>query len=146
MDLAYTKVDFGKPEAKTFDFKPPKGTKVTEAEPHRKPGGEAKGKRPDLSGFDIVNKDASDWNKVVELDGGLPGGVGGKGGPGGKGGGSGDGQKMLDSFTDEAKGDFGTGRVFHTRLLNALMTDDGKVYVGAVTKEGLVKAANAAAK
>ncbi|GAA2624718.1 DUF2092 domain-containing protein [Streptomyces axinellae] len=150
VDVAYAKVDFGKPDAGTFDFKPPKGAKVTEAEQHRKPGGQAKGERPDLSGFDglrVVNKDASDWNKVVEWDGGLPGGVGGKdGAPGGSGGAPGDGQKMLDSVTDKVKGDFGTGRVFSTRLVNALMTDDGKVYVGAVTKEGLVKAANAAAK
>lgn len=41
-------------------------------------------------------------------------------------------------------GKFGSGTVFSTRLINALMTDDGKVYVGAVTKDTLVKAANAA--
>ncbi len=142
VDVAYTKVDFGKPDAGAFDFKPPKGAKVTEAKPHEKADDAAKGGKPDLSGLDIVNKGASDWGKVAELDTGLPGGVGSKNGASGKG----DGQKMLDSFTDEVKGDFGTGRVFSTRLVNALMTDDGKVYVGAVTKEGLVKAANAAAE
>ena len=30
VEVAYTKVDFGKPAAGTFHFKPPKGTKVTE--------------------------------------------------------------------------------------------------------------------
>ncbi|MEU3195026.1 DUF2092 domain-containing protein, partial [Streptomyces sp. NPDC006992] len=50
--------------------------------------------------------------------------------------------ELLDNFTDKVKGDFGTGRVFSTRLVNALMTEDGQVYVGAVTKEGLVKAAD----
>ena len=41
-------------------------------------------------------------------------------------------------------GKFGSGTVFSTRLVNALITDDGKVYAGAVTKDALVKAANAA--
>jgi hypothetical protein len=57
---------------------------------------------------------------------------------------SGEARDMLGTFTDEVKGDFGTGHVFSTRLVNALMTDDGTVYVGAVTKEGLIKAADAA--
>jgi hypothetical protein len=66
--------------------------------------------------------------------------------PGGEDGKSPEGDRLFDSFTEKAEGDFGTGRVFSTRLVNALMTDDGKVYVGAVTKEGLIKAADAAAK
>lgn len=41
-------------------------------------------------------------------------------------------------------GPFGSGTVFHTRLVNALLTDDGKVYVGMVDKAALVKAADAA--
>lgn len=155
VDVAYTKVDFGKPSADTFDFTPPKGTKVTEAEPHAKSGGKGLGGGkseggPGLSGLqglqglDVVNKNASDWDKVATFDAGLPGGVGSKDGAG-KGDDAGT-RKMLDSFTEEAKGDFGTGRVVSTRLVNALLTDDGKVYVGAVTKDGLVKAANADAK
>ncbi len=32
--------------------------------------------------------------------------------------------------------------MFSTRLVNALITEDGKVYVGTVTKDALVKAAN----
>ena len=39
--------------------------------------------------------------------------------------------------------DFGKGTVFSTRLVNALITEDGKVYVGTVTKDALVKAAEA---
>ncbi|RAJ57269.1 outer membrane lipoprotein-sorting protein [Streptomyces sp. Amel2xB2] len=177
VDVAYTKVDFGKPEAGTFDFTPPKGTDVTEAGPrgeHAKPdqgemskrfkelkklekngepgefgkhfkGGKSeKGAGPGFTGLDTLGKG---WGAVAEID--APGGAAG-GLPGasasGKGGDSQQGDKFLDSFTEKAKGEFGTGRVFHTRLVNALMTDDGKVYVGAVTKEGLIKAADAAAK
>ncbi len=50
---------------------------------------------------------------------------------------------FLGSLGDQVKGKFGSGTVFSTRLVNALMTDDGKVYVGAVTKDALVKAADA---
>ncbi|MBO8192504.1 DUF2092 domain-containing protein [Streptomyces oryzae] len=139
IDVAYTKVDFGKPDASSFDFTPPKGTKVTEAKPHESAG--VGHRAPEGltglsgSGLEVVNKSASDWGKVARLDTGMPGGLGGKQSDG-------DAAQMLDKFTDKVHGDFGTGRVFSTRLVNALMTDDGKVYVGAVTKDGLVKAAN----
>ncbi|MFD6812427.1 DUF2092 domain-containing protein, partial [Streptomyces anthocyanicus] len=45
---------------------------------------------------------------------------------------------------DKVSGKFGSGTVFKTKIVNALMTDDGKVYVGAVTPQALVDAANAA--
>ncbi|OEV29545.1 hypothetical protein AN219_15780 [Streptomyces nanshensis] len=176
VEVAYTKVDFGKPAAGTFDFKPPKGTDVTEADPRGMADGKHPGKPEDkggdgksdraekfkelkkfekgeksgkgealgFSGIDTLGKG---WGSVAEIDmgkgaGGLPGGSA----AGGEDGKSPQAQQMLDSFTEKAEGDFGTGRVFSTRLVNALMTDDGKVYVGAVTKEGLIKAADAAAK
>jgi hypothetical protein len=49
---------------------------------------------------------------------------------------------FLGSLGDQVSGTFGKGTVFSTRLVNALITDDGKVYAGAVTKDALVKAAN----
>ncbi|MFG3252083.1 DUF2092 domain-containing protein [Streptomyces sp. NPDC048172] len=148
VDIGYKKVDFGKPDGGTFDFKPPKGTKVTEEKLDKKADRAAPQGKPDLSGLDIVGKGAT-WNKVAKFDTGTLAGSVGKENGGMKGLGKGESaqaEKLLDSFTDEAKGDFGTGRVFSTRLVNALMTDDGKVYVGAVTKEGLIKAADADAK
>lgn len=51
-------------------------------------------------------------------------------------------KNFLDMLGDKVEGKFGTGTIFKTRLVNALMTDDGTVYVGAVTKDALVKAAN----
>ncbi|SCK50690.1 hypothetical protein [Streptomyces sp. WMMB 322] len=171
VDVRYTKVDFGKPDAGTFDFKPPKGTDVTELprggahrEHHGMPPGAAekfdkfrkhdkgekfkdleKGEGPGLSGLKTLGKG---WGSVAEFDMGKGGasGMPGLPAPGGEDSKSPQAGKFLDSFTDKAKGDFGTGRIFHTRLVNALMTDDGKIYVGAVTKEGLIKAADAAAR
>ena len=53
-------------------------------------------------------------------------------------------RQFLDALGDKVSGDFGSGTVFKSRLVNALVTDDGTVYVGAVTKDALVKAANTA--
>ncbi|RLL68365.1 DUF2092 domain-containing protein [Streptomyces sp. Z26] len=149
VDISYRNVDFGKPDADSFTFKAPKGTEVTEKKlggaagaATKKPGKDA---RPELSELSGLNTFGKGWGTVAEIPlpgGGLPGPLLGDA----KGAESEPVKRLLDSFTDEAEGDFGTGRVFETRLVNALITDDGKLFVGAVTKEGLVKAADAAAK
>lgn len=144
VDIAYKNVDFGNPDADSFEFKAPKGTKLTEKKLDGKAGKESgkKTEKPDLSGFNVLG---DGWSTVAEIP--LPGNVPGVKVPGDKeGAGSDQLKRLVDSFTDEAKGDFGTGRVFETRLVNALITDDGKVFAGAVTKDGLVKAADEAAK
>jgi outer membrane lipoprotein-sorting protein len=139
VDVGFTKVSFAKPDASTFDFTPPEGAKVTEgdesakAPEHGRPaeGGLAEG----LDGLEVVGEG---WNAIATFDTGARGGLptaspdGDLGALGG----------FLGSFGDQVKGDFGSGTVFKTRLVNALITDDGKVYAGAVTKDALVKAAN----
>ncbi|NEC86070.1 outer membrane lipoprotein carrier protein LolA [Streptomyces sp. SID12501] len=168
VDAGFVDVDFGKPAASTFDFTPPKGTKVTEEGAAEVPHDVAKGGADfdrkfdgkldkkldeDLKGFeghegapDGLEGDGGKvigegWNSIAVFDSGTEGGglpsadssseAGAFGG-------------FLDSFGDKVSGDFGSGTVYKTRLINALMTDDGKLYVGAVTKDALVKAANAA--
>ncbi|QEV19579.1 LolA family protein [Streptomyces alboniger] len=148
IDAGFTKVDFGKPSADTFDFAPPKGAKVTEADEHakgerdtedRNKGGK-EFKEEDLNGLDDWKVIGKGWSSIAELK--LPGG---KGLPtSGSGDVPPDAQKLLDSLGDQVSGKFGSGTVFSTRLVNALITDDGTVYAGAVTKDALVKAANAA--
>ncbi|WP_326588562.1 LolA family protein [Streptomyces sp. NBC_01294] len=152
VDAGFTKVDFAKPSADTFAFTPPKGAKLTEGT-----DGAAKGEKDDAF-------------KALESFPGLDGLMGGPNGKGdlkvlGEGwatiaridSGEGKGLKdlendknapkeakqFLDSLGDKVSGKFGEGRVLSTRLVNALITDDGKVYVGAVTKDALVKAADA---
>ncbi|MEV7524988.1 sigma-E factor regulatory protein RseB domain-containing protein [Streptomyces sp. NPDC091371] len=156
VEAGFTKVDFAKPSADTFVFNAPKGAKVTE-------GGSEAGK----AGRD------EHWKALDSFPGfgGLMGGANGKGGDVkvlGEGwatiaridSGAGKGLKdlensandknapkeakqFLNSLGDKVSGSFGGGRVLSTRLVNALITDDGKVYVGAVTKDALVKAADA---
>ncbi|GGV72542.1 hypothetical protein GCM10010277_85580 [Streptomyces longisporoflavus] len=156
VDAGFTKVDFGKPAASTFDFTPPKGAKVTEADDAKsgerehgfKDGGkdfggkEFKGgqDRDGLDGLNGLNVMGKGWNSIAELE--LPGGQGIP--TAGSGDVPPDAQRLLDSLGDQVSGEFGSGTVFKTRLVNALITEDGKVYAGAVTKDALVKAANSA--
>ncbi|MFE2978076.1 outer membrane lipoprotein carrier protein LolA [Streptomyces sp. NPDC059258] len=152
VDAGFTKVDFAKPAASTFAFTPPKGAKVTEAdelETGKDEHGAAQkalpGQLAELDGlageggFNVIGKG---WTSIAEIKS-----------PGGKGlpeAGSDDmpaeAQGFIDALGDKVTGKFGSGTVFKTRLVNALLTDDGSVYVGAVTKDALVRAADAAAK
>ncbi|MGW6578520.1 LolA family protein [Streptomyces globisporus] len=152
VDAGFTKVDFSKPAASTFAFTPPKGAKVTEAdelETGEDERGAAQKALPGqlaeldgLAGEGGFNVIGEGWTSIAEIKS-----------PGGKGlpeAGSGDmpaeAQGFLDALGDKVTGKFGSGTVFKTRLVNALLTDDGSVYVGAVTKDALVRAADAAAK
>ncbi|MGW2519486.1 LolA family protein [Streptomyces sp. NPDC001617] len=153
IDVGFTQISFAEPAASTFDFKAPKGAKVTEDSPsaHKdgridgglkgdgksgttgKSGksGENHAKSPD--GLNVLGKG---WDSIATFD------TGGKGVPSGSEAGGNFGG-FLDSLGDKVTGKFGSGTIFKTRLINALITDNGKVYVGAVTKDALVKAANA---
>ncbi|MCX2181013.1 DUF2092 domain-containing protein [Streptomyces sp. SKN60] len=149
VDAGFTKVDFAKPAADTFDFKAPKGAKVTEG-------------AADKAGKD-AGKDAEDefgkgfggllpglgkggagepqiigegWTTVAKLNTGAPAPK------------TDDAPKevqgFLDALGDKVSGKFGSGTVFKTKIVNVLMTDDGTVYVGAVTPDKLVATADSA--
>ncbi|MFF0226028.1 outer membrane lipoprotein carrier protein LolA [Streptomyces sp. NPDC004629] len=136
VDAGFTQVSFAKPAASTFDFTPPKGAKVTEedksksAEVPDPESGHDLAKGP--QGHEVLGEG---WNAIATFDTGEKGGL-----PSGSAGGDLGG--FLGSLGDQVSGKFGKGTVFSTRLVNALITDDGKVYVGAVTKDALVKAAD----
>ncbi|SES38544.1 Outer membrane lipoprotein-sorting protein [Streptomyces sp. yr375] len=164
VDVGFTEVSFAKPAAATFDFTAPKGAKVTEGGKAEKadeadkagkgekwgeegatgtaPGhSDASGSGDDFAqgfgGADGLNVLGEGWTSIATFDTGSKGAPSGSASGGELGG-------FLGSLGDKVSGKFGSGTVFSTRLINALMTDDGKVYVGAVTKDALVKAANAA--
>ncbi|MFC8362069.1 outer membrane lipoprotein carrier protein LolA [Streptomyces griseorubiginosus] len=148
VDAGFTQVSFAQPAASTFDFTPPKGAKVEEEDASKAPGHAehfGKEQRKDLdkgsaelgkTGPEGLNVIGDGWDSIATFD------TGGKGVPSGAEVG-GDAGSFLDSLGDKVSGGFGQGTVFKTRLINALITDDGKVYVGAVTKDALVKAADA---
>ncbi|MEU8521579.1 DUF2092 domain-containing protein [Streptomyces sp. NBC_01216] len=137
VDAGFTKIDFGKPAASSFAA--PSGARITEGFPE----GEDKAPRGlgglgDLTGLedgDGVNVIGEGWTAIARLDTGTPAPEDSEIPAEARG--------FLDALGDKVSGKFGTGTVFSTKLVNALMTDDGKVYVGAVTKDALVDAANA---
>ncbi|MGV4983064.1 LolA family protein [Streptomyces sp. NRAIS3] len=137
LDAGFTQVSFAEPAASTFDFTPPKGAKVTEekrdsaAREHAPKAGEGF-----LQGHDGGTVLGKGWTSIATFDTGSKGGLPTGGSRAGDLGG------FLGSIGDKVSGKFGKGTVFSTRLVNALITDDGKVYAGAVTKDALVKAAN----
>ncbi|MGX1132425.1 outer membrane lipoprotein-sorting protein [Streptomyces glaucescens] len=139
VDAGFTRISYAEPAASTFDFTPPKGAKVTEESEAERPVSPrdeedfAKGLDKGLEGLKVIGEG---WNSVAVLE------TGGEGIPSGDEVG-GDLGGFIGSLGDQVEGDFGTGTVFKTRLINALITDDGKVYVGAVTQDALVKAADA---
>ncbi|KAA6221102.1 outer membrane lipoprotein carrier protein LolA [Streptomyces albofaciens JCM 4342] len=155
VDVGFTSVDFAKPAADTFDFKPPKGAKVVDGDKardrHRADQGRAaedlkgilgkygltgqNGKGGKNGGFEVIG---DGWTSIAHLKGNGSGlSSAGKNA-------SGDAAKLLDSLGEKVSGKFGSGRMFSTRLVNALVTDDGSVYAGAVDKASLIKAAEAA--
>ncbi|MFH8625434.1 outer membrane lipoprotein carrier protein LolA [Streptomyces vietnamensis] len=153
VDAGFTKVDFGKPAASEFAFTAPKGAKVTEGAAEK--GEKAPGDLPEgfeegipglgdvFGGAGLVPGSGSGegptvigegWTTIAKLDTGAPAPKTDEAPK--------EIQGFLDSFGDKVTGKFGSGTVFKTKLVNALLTDDGKVYVGAVTKDALVDAAN----
>ncbi|MGW8767735.1 LolA family protein [Streptomyces sp. NPDC055815] len=153
VDAGFTKVDFGKPAASEFTFTAPKGAKVTEGAAEKATEG-----AEDLpEGFEDLGKGfpglgagfgkdfgkdggptviGEGWTTIAAFDTGAPAPKTDEAPK--------EFQGFLDSLGDKVSGKFGSGTVFKTKLVNALLTDDGKVYVGAVTKDALVNAANAA--
>ncbi|WP_327133172.1 DUF2092 domain-containing protein [Streptomyces sp. NBC_01343] len=163
VDAGFTKVDFAKPSADTFAFTAPKGAKVTEGAAEAGKDGHGKdGHGKEFKGLDsFPGLDAltggmggagkggetkvlgEGWATIARIDTGAGKGLqdleksaNGKDAPK-------EAKQFFDSLGGKVTGKFGEGRVFKTRLVNALITDDGKVYVGAVTKDALVQAADA---
>ncbi|PWI45507.1 DUF2092 domain-containing protein [Streptomyces sp. ICBB 8177] len=154
VDIAYTRVDFGKPSASDFTFTVPKGAKVTQGKQDHgeRPGGQngaaGSGAAKLPGGASGPELTGTGWTTIAELK--APSGAAGKSG-GGSAGNSPSGQGpagvegLLGTLGHHVSGRFGSGTVISTRLVNVLVTDKGAVYAGAVTQEGLVEAANAAA-
>ncbi|GAA0493668.1 DUF2092 domain-containing protein [Streptomyces olivaceiscleroticus] len=156
VEAGFTSVDFAKPEAGTFAFSPPKDAKVIDGDEVRTQHDRKAENRPnklpglpqELTGAGARDADGMDvighgWTAIAKIDGGSEG-KGEKAATGRKAGATGDAAAFMDSLGEKVTGTFGSGHVFSTRLVNALVTDDGTVYVGAVDRQSLIKAANAA--
>jgi hypothetical protein len=131
VQLGFSAVSFDVPAASTFAFTPPKGVKVTEekAPAHRKlptPVKPPKGTEKPAT-TDRPTTIGEGWETVVALrDVNIP-----RTGPVG--------QLLANARTVE--GSWGTGKILTSKMVNALVTDDGRVLIGLVSPDTLVAAA-----
>ncbi|WP_404868949.1 outer membrane lipoprotein carrier protein LolA [Kitasatospora griseola] len=128
-DVRFGTLSYAKPDAKTFQFSVPKGAKVVE-----RPGGKlSENPMPSIPGLPSLptggGADGAEggvigegWTAVAHAETGA------------------EAAKGIAKFTGrQVKG----GTLVSTRVVNALITDGGKVYVGAVTPETLEQVAAA---
>ncbi|GAA1500811.1 outer membrane lipoprotein carrier protein LolA [Kitasatospora kazusensis] len=148
LDVHYSSVSFAKPDAKTFDFTVPKGAQVTQSgagakEPAKKPGIELPHQQ------DGLNTVGEGWTSVLSTKlpaaGPLtqpPAGLA-AGTAKGRKHGSGTGLPAMDvqSLAKSLGKPVAGGTLISTKVLNVLITDDGRVFAGAVTLPVLQSAA-----
>jgi outer membrane lipoprotein-sorting protein len=145
-EVGFTSVTFTPPSADNFTFTPPAGAKVVEEKPldalaaEREKAGQER-----VEGLKGKVKTIGDgWTTVAvlpfsaqDLKGQAPKEQGG--GPVGQ-----DANAIVEALLKSAKpvsGVWGSGKVIQTKLVSALLTDDGRLLVGAVTPEKLTEAA-----
>lgn len=131
ISVGFTKVNFSVPDAKTFSFDPPQGTKVTE----KTVTAPSKGERSDArkQARDAASKTTTvgkGWTSVVITKADAKIGASKNGGPSTSGA-PGDLGPMLQALP-RVSGSWGSGRLLSGALFSAVITDDGRVAVGAV--------------
>lgn len=137
LTAGFTDVSFAAPDPGLFTFTPPAGSTVTEKAPGDSGanGGASAGDGPTPQ---VVGQG---WASVLVLAG-MPS-LDGTGTPG-TAGTSGEGDlTALIAALPEVSGSWGSGRLLTSHLISALLTDDGRVLVGAVDAATLEAAAAA---
>jgi outer membrane lipoprotein-sorting protein len=124
--VAFTSLSFATPEAELFAFVPPEGATVTEAPlpaPDSTMPDFPEGEHPELQGL-APTVIGSGWDAVLSVPAmAVP-------------------PELLSSpLLDQVSRNVDGGRVFSTALLNVLLADDGRVFVGSVPLERLQTAA-----
>lgn len=126
LSIRFTRIDLSAPSADLFAFSPPKGTSVTSRDlsaSHAPKPSRATGHLPSVTG--------TGWDAVVELPAGtVPAATVRQLGSG-----------VMSELTKPVAG----GRLLSTSLVNVLVTDDGRVYAGAVPAGRLISAATGSA-
>lgn len=148
VDIGFTRLDLTTPAASTFRFAPPPGSSVRDtAVPTRAHQGSTPKARPDVKTF------GTGWSTVVRTSvpqGAMSGGQAGAdqhapSAPGQARSGDPLGGVLLRAATPVSSDRVpGGGRLLTTRLLTVLLTNDGHVYVGAVTPDELIRTARSA--
>ncbi|GII77206.1 hypothetical protein Sru01_21880 [Sphaerisporangium rufum] len=151
-EVGFTQVTFSPPAAENFAFTPPAGATVTEKKlDDVRPG--TPEKLADHAGR--LRTFGEGWSTVAEMpfstadlsalaggkDGGKDGAKEEDGPAGDRAGGPAELAGALLSSAQRVSGPWGGGRLVTTKLVSALLTDDGRLLVGAVTPQRLTEVA-----
>jgi outer membrane lipoprotein-sorting protein len=142
VEVGFTQVSFARPDAAQFKFTPPAGAKVTEgdqADPNKAdkkvPGAPAKPGKPDKPGAgNAIDQGKSTvigkgWTAVFVARTGANDAADAAKSP--------EAQSFLNQLPKGANG----GRVLTSKLFSVLLTDDGRILVGAVSPQRLAQVA-----
>ena len=148
-EVAFSSVDFARPEAAQFAFNPPPGTIVTEAKTPTSgkatAGSKTKTVAPQAKSADMPKVIGKGWGSVVVVKMSAS-----TASPAGSTGASGTSSATTDKTVaqlmkyvgqlPEVSGTWGSGHLMAGTGFSALLTDDGRLVVGAVTPKGLYAA------
>jgi outer membrane lipoprotein-sorting protein len=137
IEVAFTRISFTRPDPDQFVFNPPPGAKVVEERPDTPAPGKADPKadpkdRPDLRRAVV----GSGWTSVLVMR--VPKEIDTEVGENPKG------AEQLQNMIKRlprVSGSWGGGHVLSSALFSVLVTDDGRLLVGAVTPARLAEAA-----
>jgi outer membrane lipoprotein-sorting protein len=144
-EVGFTAVDFAKPDARQFAFTPPTGTKVTESDQLTAPKGGASTNATPVKPADRASNMmqgapkvvGSGWSTVVVAPFTLPSSQQKDGGS------AADSAAQLNGILKAlptASGTWGSGHVLQGTLFSLVLTDDGRMAVGAVSPDRLYTA------
>jgi outer membrane lipoprotein-sorting protein len=130
-EVAFTSVNFSRPDDAEFSFNPPAGTKVTEPDPAKLAQEQQDKAQQHDSGAAAKPKTTvigTGWASVlvIRTSDAAPAG-------------SDEAKKAQEAIGQLPVGN--GGRTFNSKLVNVLFTDDGRVLVGSVTPEKLAQVA-----
>jgi hypothetical protein len=126
-EVAYTSVDFTRPDDSEFVFNPPPGAKVTEVQPSETPNAQDRQRAEEASkATKIVG---TSWTavritKIGDLQNSQT-------------------DQQLKAFRDKlqpVQGSWGSGRLLAGTAFSAVWTDDGRLAVGAVRPDVIYQA------
>jgi len=144
-EVAFSRVDFTRPDAAQFTFKPPPGTTVTDATTpfDSKTAGGATSVAPQPSSAGMPTVIGKGWGTVLVFKLPAPDATASPGTTGATGATADRTVAQLLKFAGplpKVAGGWGSGNLMAGAAFSVLLTDDGRIVVGAVTPEGLYAA------
>jgi outer membrane lipoprotein-sorting protein len=143
-EVGFSAVDFGRPDAAQFAFNPPPGTTVTEGtvpiDKKVAAGSRAGTTAPQPTTADMPKVIGKAWGAVMVLKMPAPGATPGSAGAGAATDQTVAGLMKYVGLLPKVSGSWGSGHLMAGTVFSALLTDDGRLVVGAVTPKGLYAA------